>query len=121
MKMRKLLAALAATLCCTTSVTGYAAVREYDAISPQYVIAETASASGATLKSYLQGKPSGTYINFDTANGSNHSLVITATSSAGITVYEANSMLNDLCGVRYTTYTWDTFAKRFGELVHYVY
>lgn len=45
MKMRKLLAALAATLCCTTSVTGYAAVREYDAISPQYVIAETASAN----------------------------------------------------------------------------
>lgn len=45
MKIKNLLVAvLAAVLCCTTSVTVYAAVREHDTVSPQYVIAETASA-----------------------------------------------------------------------------
>lgn len=77
--------------------------------------------SGATLKSYLYGKPAGTYIYFYTANGNDHSLAITNTTSTDITVYEANSMTNDLCGVRYTKYSWDDFSKRFSELVHYVY
>lgn len=35
--MKKLLiAALAATLCCTTSITGYGAIREDEVVSPQY-------------------------------------------------------------------------------------
>ena len=77
--------------------------------------------SGATLKSYLQGKPAGTYIYYITANGNDHSLAITNTSSTGITVYEANSETNDLCGVRYRYYSWDRFAERFSKFVHYVY
>ncbi len=73
--------------------------------------------SGEALKNVLLGKPSGTYIY--TLYGGGHALAVTNTTPEGITVYEANSSRYDLCGVRYTYYDWDSFAKRIGTLVSY--
>lgn len=72
----------------------------------------------ASYKSYLMGKPAGTYIYCLTQRGNDHIMSIAETSSTGITIYDADYTGTD-CVVRYKTFSWSTFASTYPHLVNY--
>lgn len=74
--------------------------------------------SSSSLKSYLQGLPTGTHLRVYTKNGSQHSMALVGTSTQGITVYHAN--YDTHCGVYYDTFTWEEYANKFPDLTFYV-
>lgn len=82
------------------------------------VVVDKSLSSGSIAKSYLKGKPEGTYV-AGRCNATTHIIIIVATSENGITFYHANGYRDYPCQVRYQTLTWDKFADYFTYLTHY--